>query len=306
MTTVGSLCTGIAGAELALEMMGMNPILLWYSEIDKDASTLLAHRAPGVPNLGDLRCVDWTRIPRVEVLTAGYPCQTESLAGKRLGADDERWIWPDIARAIGVLRPRIVLAENVAAHLSLGFGRVLCDLAALGFDVEWTTFRASDVGACHQRDRIFWAATDPRCAGEWSKPGVPRGDEAKHAGGGSDAGGVARAGGAVGQHRGVCAGSGCRGGGGGGWGGWVGGEGGDRYGLWRTRAAADFRSRFSRDTCAPAPPPPIPPPHTHTHYLPHRPPAHRHRSQPAHGPGPPPAEPRRPLTALPPPAAAQA
>lgn len=184
MTTVASLCTGIGGAELALELMGLEPELLWYSEIDKDASKVLAERFPGVPNLGDLKLIDWASVHRVDVLTAGYPCQGESLAGKRKGAEDERWIWPWIADAIRILRPRVVLAENVAAHLTLGFPRVLSDLASLGFDVEWTTFRASDIGACHQRDRIFWAATDASCSRERAVAGVPRGDEAEDAGGG--------------------------------------------------------------------------------------------------------------------------
>lgn len=165
-------------------MMGLNPDLRWYAEIDKDACVVLGQRYPDTPNLGDLTKVEWSEVEPVELLVAGYPCQTESLAGKRLGHEDDRWIWPDIADALRVLRPRVALFENVAAHLSLGFRRVLGDLAALGFDVEWSTFRAADVGACHQRDRLFIAATDALRPRGRQDAGATRGDEAQHAGGG--------------------------------------------------------------------------------------------------------------------------
>ena len=84
--TVGSLCSGVGAADLAAETLGFGP-LLWYAEIDRDASKVMAARFPGVPNLGDLKQVEWERLPQVDVLTAGYPCQSESYAGKRLGAD---------------------------------------------------------------------------------------------------------------------------------------------------------------------------------------------------------------------------
>jgi DNA (cytosine-5)-methyltransferase 1 len=158
VTTAGSLCTGILGAELALEMMGLDPDLLWYSEIDKDACKILAKRVPGVPNLGDLKLIEWERVEPVDVLTAGYPCQPFSTAGKRKGTDDPRHLWPWICDAIRVLRPRITLLENVGTHLSLGFDTVLSDLASIGFDARWTTFRAADVGACHARNRLFIVA----------------------------------------------------------------------------------------------------------------------------------------------------
>lgn len=153
-----SLCTGILGAELAMEMMGLEPDLRWYSEIDKDACKVLAERVPGVPNLGDLKLIEWERVEPVDALVAGYPCQPFSTAGKREGTDDPRHLWPWIACAIRILRPALVLLENVAAHLSLGFDTVLRDLAACGFDARWTTFRAADVGACHGRDRLFVVA----------------------------------------------------------------------------------------------------------------------------------------------------
>jgi DNA (cytosine-5)-methyltransferase 1 len=187
VTTCGSLCTGILGAELALDLMGLEPELLWYSEIDPDACKLLATRLPGVPNLGDLKKVWWEEIPSVEILTAGYPCTPFSLAGKRGGTEDERHLWPWVALAIRVVRPRIALLENVSSHLSLGFDVVQDDLAALGYDTRWACVRASDVGACHGRDRLFIAASDTRCSGEWADARTSCGREAQSSGGGSGA-----------------------------------------------------------------------------------------------------------------------
>jgi len=182
---VGSLCTGIRGAELALEMMGLEPDIQWYSEVDKDACKLLADALPDVPNLGDLKAVDWEQVAPIDALTAGFPCQPFSTAGKREGVDDDRHLWPHIAAGpIRVLRPRYVFLENVAAFIPLGLGLVLADLALLGYDARWTCLRASDVGACHGRNRFFLVAHTLRPGGRQdSRPA--RQHEAEHAGGGS-------------------------------------------------------------------------------------------------------------------------
>lgn len=152
---IGSLCTGYGGLDMALD-----GDTVWVSDIDKHAAKLLAHRFPTVPNLGDLTAVDWEAVEPVDIITAGYPCQPFSHAGKREGQNDERHIWPHIANAIRVLRPRYAFFENVAGHVSLGLADVLADLAEAGFDAEWTTVRASDVGAPHRRERLFILATD--------------------------------------------------------------------------------------------------------------------------------------------------
>lgn len=167
--TIGSLCTGIGGADLAAEALGLGP-MAWYSEVDRDACKVLDARWPGVENLGDLTAVEWERVEPVDVLVAGYPCQPFSFAGRRKGTTDERHLWPHIRCALRLLRPRLVLLENVAGHLSLGFDRVLADLAADGFDASWTTLRASEVGACHRRDRLFIAAADARRGGASPQP----------------------------------------------------------------------------------------------------------------------------------------
>lgn len=147
---MGSLCSGYGGLDAGwLAVAGGR--VEWVSEIDGDALTVLG----GVPNVGDLTEVDWAAVPPVDVLTAGYPCQPFSHAGSRKGEKDDRHLWPYIADAIGVLRPGFVFLENVQGHLSLGFADVLGDLARLGFDARWCVVRASDVGAPHQRARLF-------------------------------------------------------------------------------------------------------------------------------------------------------
>lgn len=154
---IGSLCSGIGGLELGLERAGLGTTA-WQCEYDPHASEVLARHWPGVPNHGDVKLTDWTQVEPVDVICAGYPCQPFSTAGRRQGTEDERHLWPAVRDAVGVLGPRLVVLENVRGHLSLGFPEVLGDLADLGFDAGWCLLRASDVGAPHQRARLFVAA----------------------------------------------------------------------------------------------------------------------------------------------------
>jgi DNA (cytosine-5)-methyltransferase 1 len=157
---IGSLCTGTGALDMAVERV-LGGEMVWYSEFEKHPSTLLEARFPGIPNLGDLTKIDWASLPEIDILTGGYPCQPFSVAGKQLGEKDPRHIWPNIREAIRILRPRITLLENVAGHRRLGFDRVLGDCAEDGLDVQWVSVRASDVGAPHQRERLFFVVTDP-------------------------------------------------------------------------------------------------------------------------------------------------
>jgi DNA (cytosine-5)-methyltransferase 1 len=107
------------------------------------------------PNLGDLKEIDWAQVEPVDILTAGYPCQPFSHAGFRKGTDDKRHIFPYILEAISLLRPQLVILENVRGHLSLGFKEVLAGLASIRYDAKWRVVRASDAGAPHRRERLF-------------------------------------------------------------------------------------------------------------------------------------------------------
>ncbi|WP_406106337.1 DNA cytosine methyltransferase [Micromonospora globbae] len=156
---IGSVCTGYGGLDMAVELV-LGGRLIWYAETDRHARTVLTHHWPDVANLGDIRTVDWAQVEPVDILTAGFPCQDISNAGKRVGITGEHSsLWAHVARAVRDLRPPIVFVENVAALLRRGFDRVESDLAAIGYDTSWTCLRASDVGAAHRRDRLFLLAT---------------------------------------------------------------------------------------------------------------------------------------------------
>lgn len=161
---IGSLCTGYGGLDMAVEAF-FDAEMVWCAEIDKYASQLITTRFDK-PNLGDIKQINWDTVEPIDILTAGYPCQPFSTAGQRKGTDDQRHIWPHIIKAISILRPSIIILENVRGHLSLGFKDVLKDLAENGYDARWQIVQASDVGAPHQRARLFIIAY-PK--GEWSR-----------------------------------------------------------------------------------------------------------------------------------------
>ena len=151
---VGSLCTGYGGLEMGLEAAFGDIDLRFVSDIDKDVSTLLTHHYPHISNLGDLTTVDWKQQDEIDVLTAGYPCQPFSTAGKRKGSEDARGqIFNYIKDAVSVLRPRYLFLENVSGHLTLGGTSVTGSLASMGYDMRWGIVRASDTGAPHKRAR---------------------------------------------------------------------------------------------------------------------------------------------------------
>jgi len=184
---VGSLFSGTGAMDLAVcEVLGAT--VAWHCETEPAANRVLAHHWPGVPNLGDVAAVDWADVEPVDILTAGVPCQDVSSAGRRagMGPGTRSGLWTHAAGAIDVLRPRLVVIENVRGLLSAdaacdlepcpwcvgddegrplrALGRVLGDLADLGFDARWCGLRAAGVGAPHGRFRVFltaWPAGDP-------------------------------------------------------------------------------------------------------------------------------------------------
>jgi DNA (cytosine-5)-methyltransferase 1 len=177
MMKIGSLCSGIDGLSLGIER-ALGAHTVWQSEIDSHASAVLAARWPDVPNLGDLRAVDWAAVEPVDIMCFGFPCQDISSAGRRAGLEgDKSGLWFDCADAVRVVRPRYVLVENVSALLVRGFGRVLADLAEMGYVGRWGCLRSSDIGAPHRRERIFLAATDARSPGTRRHPGTAPGTQ---------------------------------------------------------------------------------------------------------------------------------
>ncbi|GGX15294.1 DNA cytosine methyltransferase [Streptomyces lomondensis] len=178
-----ALCAGYGGLEEAIGA-GTGGQVAAYAESDPFAAAVFAAHHPGVPNLGDITAVDWHRVRDLyapDVVGAGFPCRNISNAGRRDGIHGQ-WsrVWKNVAEAVGVLRPRLVFLENVAALRSRGLDVVAADLAALGYDARWTCLRAGDaeVGAPHPRDRWFAVAhpadADPDHGGRhWRSRNVP-------------------------------------------------------------------------------------------------------------------------------------
>lgn len=175
---IGSLCTGLLGLDLGVAAV-LGGRIAWYSEIDPHAERILAARLPGVPNLGDLRVIDFTGVERVDVLTAGFPCQDISAAGRRAGIEKgaRSGLWRNVLDAVRVLRPSLVVLENVAAlrWKNGGLDRVLGGLAEKGYDAVWRCVRASDIGAAHRRERVFVCAVpQPGRDADDADPAGPR------------------------------------------------------------------------------------------------------------------------------------
>lgn len=158
-----ALFAGAGGGLLASEMLGWRTICA--VEWEPYPACVLAQRQndgllPPFPIWDDVRTFDgrpWRG--RVDVVSGGFPCQDISAAGKGAGIGGERsGMWMEMARIIGEVRPRFVFVENSPMLTSRGLGRVLGDLAALGYDAEWGVLGAADVGAPHRRDRIWIVA----------------------------------------------------------------------------------------------------------------------------------------------------
>ena len=156
-----SLFTGIGGLDLAAEQAGFRTV--GQCEAAEYPYRILERHWPQVPKWRDVRSVTGDDVAKksgqeITVLSGGFPCQPHSLAGKRLASGDKRDMWGEFARVICEVKPRWVVAENVPGLLSSEhgrfFGRILRDLAAMGYDAGWGVFSAFHAGMEHERQRI--------------------------------------------------------------------------------------------------------------------------------------------------------
>jgi DNA (cytosine-5)-methyltransferase 1 len=154
--TFGSLFAGIGGLDLGLERAGME--CRWQVEIDEFCRKVLAKHWPHVKRYGDIKTESGADLEPVDLICGGFPCQPVSVAGRRRAQSDERWLWPEFHRIVCMVRPRFILVENVPGLLTAGIGDVLGDLAASGYDAEWSVFSACARGAPHSRERLFIVA----------------------------------------------------------------------------------------------------------------------------------------------------
>ena len=172
MLTFGELFAGIGGFSLGLERAGMT--CKWQVEIDPYATAVLKKHWPEVPRHEDVRTFPPEGDYSVDLICGGFPCQDISVAGKGAGLAGARsGLWYEFARVIGVIRPRYVIVENVAALLTRGMDAVLGTLSTLGYDAEWHVVPASAVGAPHRRERVWIVAY----ANDQGQPDVPFHDE---------------------------------------------------------------------------------------------------------------------------------
>ena len=221
MTTIGSLFTGYGGLDMAVRMaLDPSARVAWTSDVEPGPCRLAEVRWPGVPNLGDITQVDWAEVEPVDIICGGSPCQDLSLAGRRAGmaSGTRSGLWEPMFEAIKTLRPRLVIWENVRGALTSGAfslveqesrllgeradgpllraaGRVVGDLASSGYDAQGCVVRASDVGAPHQRERLFLTSHP---AGEpWQLRGIAGAREAEGRGALGESRGPDRAPGAL-------------------------------------------------------------------------------------------------------------
>jgi DNA (cytosine-5)-methyltransferase 1 len=158
MPTIGSLFAGIGGIDLAFQNAGFE--IAWQVEIDDFCQKVLDKNFPGITRFRDI--FDCHHLPYVDVITAGFPCQPFSVAGKQRGRDDDRFLIPEMIRIIHECQPTVVFLENVPGFASLNdgaeFKALLRTLAEMGFDAQWGHIGASDIGAPHKRERWFCVA----------------------------------------------------------------------------------------------------------------------------------------------------
>lgn len=156
--THGSLFSGIGGFDLGFERAGIKTV--WQVEIDPFCRKVLERHFPDARRFTNITKILPYELPRVDVISGGFPCQDISDAGNgRAGlAGSRSGLWFEMHRIIGELRPQFVVVENVPALLKRGMGDVLAGLAEFGFDAEWCCIPASFVGAPHKRERIFLVA----------------------------------------------------------------------------------------------------------------------------------------------------
>jgi len=157
----GSLFSGIGGFDLAAEWMGWENI--FHCEWNEFGQRVLKHYWPNADSLHDITKTDFTKYEgSIDIISGGFPCQPYSSAGKRLGKEDERHLWPEMLRAIREIKPTWFVGENVRGLVNwnggLVFDEVQSDLEAEEYEVQPFLLPAAAVNAPHRRDRVWFVA----------------------------------------------------------------------------------------------------------------------------------------------------
>jgi len=157
----GSLFSGIGGFDLAAEWMGWENI--FHCEWMEFPRKVLDYHFPDADSHIDICKTDFKKYAnKIDILTGGFPCQPFSLAGKRKGTDDERYLWGEMLRAIQEIKPKFVIAENVFGITNIDgglvFEQVCLDLETEGYEVQPFIIPAASKNAPHRRDRCWFIA----------------------------------------------------------------------------------------------------------------------------------------------------
>ena len=155
----GSLFSGIGGFDLAAEWMGWENV--FHCEWNEFGQKVLHHYWPNAETFTDITKSDFTKYAnKIDILTGGFPCQPYSMAGKRKGTEDERYLWGEMLRAIQEIKPKFVIAENVFGITNIDggmvFEQVCIDLEAQGYEVQPFIIPAAAKNAPHRRDRVWF------------------------------------------------------------------------------------------------------------------------------------------------------
>ena len=178
----GSLFSGIGGFDLAAEWAGWEN--MFHCEWNPFGQKVLKHYWPNAATYEDITKTDFTIWRgRIDILTGGFPCQPYSAAGKRLGKEDERHLWPEMLRTIREIQPRWVVGENVLGLVNwnggLVFEEVQADLEAEGYEVQPFILPAASVNAPHKRDRVWFVAYSNNDGGQENTQRFGKGQKTK-------------------------------------------------------------------------------------------------------------------------------
>lgn len=184
MLNILDLFSGIGGFSYAAERLVGGFTTKQFVEIDPYCCSVLSKHWPGVPIHDDVQTFT-APVGSFDVITAGFPCQDLSKAGKRAGLQGARsGLFYEVMRLAREIQPRFILLENVGNLLSHANGQtfqeILCEVASAGFDAEWACIPASDMGACHKRERVWIVAYSSQLFSDVGSSGQP-GKSAEHA-----------------------------------------------------------------------------------------------------------------------------
>jgi DNA (cytosine-5)-methyltransferase 1 len=176
----GSLFSGIGGFDLAAEWMGWENV--FHCEWNPFGQRVLKHYWPNAESFNDITKTDFKKYAnKIDILTGGFPCQPYSSAGKRLGKEDERHLWPDMLRAIREISPRFVVGENVRGLTNwnggMVFDEVCAELESYGYQVAPVIIPACAVNAPHKRERIWFVAQNTMRSGFLQRESIEKGAE---------------------------------------------------------------------------------------------------------------------------------